>query len=119
MTVWSPTLTDRAASRGFRGVHRRRGRRMRQVWSALLGGLLLATCGCGGDGGLTPTSGTVTLDSQPLADAVVAFVPEGDTKGQGGTAVTGADGRYQVRSPQGGKGLAPGGYRVTVSKRLL
>jgi hypothetical protein len=93
---------------------------MRYFAALLLGGLLLLALGCGGgESGLLPASGTVTLDGGPLAGALVMFIPEGDTKGQGGSATTGADGRYEVKSAKGGNGLQPGSYRVTVSKRLL
>jgi hypothetical protein len=90
---------------------------MRGSWVVLLGGLLAAGCG-GGSADETPVAGTVTLDDNPLAGAAVTFRPTGATKGNGGTALTGPDGKYALTGPQGQKGIAPGTYKVTVSRRL-
>jgi hypothetical protein len=68
---------------------------------------------------LTPVAGTVTLDDQPLAGALVKFLPQGDTQGHGGFGKTDANGRYEI-APQRlkGKGLSPGEYKVIVSRKL-
>ena len=79
--------------------------------------LLAAGCG-GGSSGLVPVTGTVTLNDAPLPNALVSFIPTGDTPGQGGTARTGRDGKYALVSPQGEKGIPPGQYRVVVSRPL-
>jgi hypothetical protein len=73
--------------------------------------------GCGGAAGGVAVTGTVTLDEQPLADAVVTFYPEGETAGLGGAARTGADGRYTLTAARGG-GLPPGEYTVVISRPL-
>lgn len=92
---------------------------MRRSWSAAaLTGLLALAAGCGGSAGLVPVSGTVRLDGQPLAQASLRFVPDGDARTHWGTALTGADGKYRVMGPQGQDGLAPGPYKVTVSRLL-
>lgn len=89
---------------------------MRTAAGFVLIGLLAA--GCGGSSAETPVSGTVTLDGDPLAGAAVVFRPTGGTPGNGGTGVTGPDGKYTLVGPQGQKGLPNGSYKVTVSRPL-
>jgi hypothetical protein len=86
----------------------------RFLWVFLAAGLL----GCGGPSGGVPVTGTVTLNDQPLADAVVTFYPEGDTAGLGGAGRTGPDGKYTLTAAQGGGGLPPGEYTVVISLLL-
>lgn len=88
-----------------------------RAWPLLTGCLLLGLAGCGSSGGVAVT-GRVTLDGQPLPNAEVTFHPQEETKGLGGSAVTGPDGRYELVSAQGKKGVAPGDYRVVISRRL-
>ena len=89
------------------------------LWAGFAAGLLAALAGCGGGSGeLVPTSGTVTLDDQSLANATVIFKPHGNTKGNGGSGQTDLSGRYEVMTPQGKKGLYPGTYKVVISRRL-
>jgi len=73
--------------------------------------------GCGGTAGGVAVTGTVTLDEQPLADAVVTFYPDGETAGLGGAGRTGADGRYTLTAARGGS-LPPGEYTVVISRPL-
>lgn len=71
---------------------------------------LLVLSGCGGPYEAT-VSGTVTLDGEPLADADIAFHPQGS-----GTIAHGRsadDGSYSLRTASH-EGLAPGDYKVTV-----
>jgi hypothetical protein len=82
--------------------------------------LLLAGC-TGGPAGppLVPVEGIVTLDAKPLSGAVLLFQPQGNTEGQGGTARTGADGKFALSSfDLQAKGAAAGSYRVTISKKV-
>lgn len=80
---------------------------------------MVMLAGCGGDAdGLVPASGTITIDGQPGANAAIAFIPQGSAPGNGGTALTDASGKFEIATPQGKKGLAPGSYKVTVSRRL-
>jgi hypothetical protein len=79
--------------------------------------LLLGIAGCGG-GSDGAVNGTVTLDGNPLKNAVIRFMPLGDTKGLGGGATTDASGKYTLLNAQGGKDLAPGEYKIVVSRRL-
>lgn len=81
----------------------------------LLGLCALAGCSSGGPA-LTPVSGTITLGGEPLPNAIVRYIPEGDTKGHGGTGKTGADGKYEIVANRDSRnGLLPGEYRVSVS----
>jgi prepilin-type N-terminal cleavage/methylation domain-containing protein/prepilin-type processing-associated H-X9-DG protein len=65
---------------------------------------------------LVPATGKVTLDGQPLADATVEFVPDGDTKGQGGSGKTNAEGVYTLSTPFGEAGVPAGDYKVVITK---
>jgi hypothetical protein len=74
--------------------------------------------GCGGDSdSLTPVTGTITVDGSAGDGAAVAFIPQGKTAGNGGTALADKSGKYEILTPQGKKGLPPGEYKVTVSVR--
>lgn len=84
--------------------------------------LPLAIClwfaGCGARGPSTlPVTGVVTLDGQPCEGAVVSFVPQEATGGNGGTGLTDPTGKF-VAKLQDGKtpGLLPGKYKVMISK---
>jgi hypothetical protein len=79
---------------------------------------LLVAAGCGSGGpSLVPVSGTVTLDGKPLEGATITFIPDpsnakpqtdgGDVTGPGGTFAS----TYRNRA-----GLAPGKYKVVVTK---
>ena len=61
---------------------------------------LLVGCGGGSDFDIVPVSGKVTLDGQPLADAVVTFMPQatGSDRDAGPTswARTDAQGMYEL-----------------------
>lgn len=94
-------------------------------WS-LLGLVLLLAAGCGrteraGDRPATaPTTGTVTYQGQPLADAMVTFHPQsaGASGGQNRGAVgkTDASGNFALTTFEPQDGAIPGKYRVTVTK---
>jgi len=81
----------------------------------------LAITGCGGkdDVGpsLTPVSGTVTLDGEPLPDADIVFHFKGSKpeKYVGASSRSDSEGRFQVKS---GKqlGIIPGRHKVTVAR---
>jgi hypothetical protein len=92
---------------------------MRPSTCALLVALLVLGCGQSQSSNLVPVAGTVTLDGQPLGNATLFFMPQGETKGNGGGGTTDAAGKYQANSVRGEKGLHPGSYKVTVSRRLM
>lgn len=87
------------------------------MWKLLAVILVVGLAGCkgGSDGAV---SGTVTLDGEQLKNAMVRFIPQGETPGLGGSATTDAGGKFTLMNAQGGKGLAPGTYKVVVSRRL-
>lgn len=74
--------------------------------------LAASLVGCG-YGNVAPVTGTVTLDGEPLADALVRFQPvEG---GRPSTATTDAQGNYTLRYTQKQEGAERGKHRVFVS----
>src|SRR5690606_27047316 len=72
--------------------------------------------GCGGTDGppLGSVSGRVTLDGQPLANAVVQFQPTG-ADGTYSAGRTDEDGYYQLRYTRDRYGALIGSHRVSVS----
>lgn len=75
----------------------------------------LAGCGEGGVS-VVPVSGTITLNGQPLEGATVFFTPAADNPtGTPGTDTTGPEGNYKLQY-SGRFGVAPGKYKVLVSK---
>jgi hypothetical protein len=89
-----------------------------RVTATVLAGLLVSlAAGCGAKDGLVPVAGIVELDGAPLERSAVTFRPLDGTAGPGGMAITDAAGRFVIYSPQGKKGMTPGSYKVTVSRR--
>jgi hypothetical protein len=66
-----------------------------------------------------PVTGSVSFQGKPLAAAHVRFIPIETTTGVGGHAKTDAEGKYRVVYAQGGNGLPPGKYKITVSQMLM
>jgi hypothetical protein len=87
-------------------------------YSRLLFGVVLASAlGCGGSK-IASVSGTVKLDGEPLANAVVTFQPLGDGKmnpGVGSIGRTNEKGEYRLRLIDGGNGAVQGMHRVEIS----
>jgi hypothetical protein len=72
------------------------------------------------DPSLVTVSGRVTFNDQPLANAMVTFIPKDGTSGFGGVGKTDAAGKYKLRgSRDDAAGIPPGEYRVVISKRLM
>jgi hypothetical protein len=95
--------------------------RRQVLWALVLAGI----SGCSGAGvegtsegpdlsNMVPVSGVVTLNGEPLAGAVVTFLPPQWSTGIGETD---AKGRYSL-SYSGLPGLPPGDYKVAVSLLL-
>jgi hypothetical protein len=71
--------------------------------------------GCGG-GTVTTVDGKVTLDGNPLPNAVVTFHGTNEVGGFGGSNATGI---YQLQAQDEKAGVKPGEYKVTVSATEL
>jgi hypothetical protein len=78
--------------------------------------LVSMASGCGDGPALVPAAGIVTLDGKPLEGATLSFVPAaGNAESTAGSDVTGPQGNFQMTF-NGRAGLAPGKYRVLISK---
>ena len=87
-------------------------------------GLLLITAcilglasGCSRGRQYPPThsvSGVVTVEGQPVADAIVSFLPDNGQNPANGS--TDASGRYELTSFTRGDGAMEGSFRVTIVK---
>jgi hypothetical protein len=76
--------------------------------------------GCGGPK-ITTVTGTVTLNGQPLANALVNFQPLGEGKvepGPGSTGRTNEKGEYALKIIGGGNGAVVGKHRVAIYAAL-
>jgi len=83
------------------------------VASALL---VAMVAGCGEGPRLVPVSGIATLDGKPIEGATLSFMPtSGNVTSTPGTDVTGPDGNFSM-TYSGRAGLAPGKYKVLISK---
>lgn len=82
----------------------------------VVGMLLVAGCSRRGPA-LAQVKGTVLYDGQPLAGATVSFVPDGSkgTKGRMAIGVTGADGRFSLRSFAPDDGAVTGFHNVSIA----
>ena len=86
------------------------------VWCATFGG-----CSKGKEipTDLVPVTGTVTLDGEPVAGALVTYIPTG-TKTEGvfdAAGETDEQGKYKLMTSEGqAEGATPGEYRVVISK---
>ena len=92
--------------------------------SALLFALVCAGCNAPPAGPETaPTTGTVTFNGDPVAEAIITFQPL--TAGQGQTCqfATDENGKFVARTGDPGgeskEGAVPGEYRVSVIKQEL
>jgi len=82
--------------------------------------LLLIFPGCGNRIPVTPVTGTIMLQGEPVENAVVTFIPD-TPSGTVATATTDKEGKYILKTFIGDKtafGAFPGEYKVTVVKRV-
>ena len=80
---------------------------------------LLFFCGCGETGlsGLVPGIGTITLNGEPVEDALILFAPINSEQNQrSASAKSMARGKFSAMTLKHGDGIYPGEYRVTVKK---
>jgi len=90
-------------------------KRARPPVSALIAISLLAIVGCGDSrGDLAPARGNVKLDGQPLADALVEFVPQ-DGKGVVSLGRTDKSGNYSMMASRTAVGATRGANRVRIT----
>ena len=83
----------------------------------LLAVLSLSFTGCGyRRPAQVKTTGTVTLDGEPVANAALMFIPD---SGRPASGTTNTNGEFQVSSFGGNDGLPAGNYRVTATKLVL
>ena len=97
-----------------------------KIWSVVgLAGIVFAITGCSGRGPgvpLAPVSGSVTLNGEPLPNAIVEFNPKeplsladkSKSGGGGSMAVTDADGAYVLRFDKRFEGAIVGEHLVRV-----
>lgn len=64
---------------------------------------------------VVPATGLVTYKGQPVADAIVVFVPDPST-GVPANATTDGEGKFILKAFDPDEGAVPGKYKVTVSK---
>lgn len=91
---------------------------------AAIGMLTVVGCGGGSTGPKLPdpvkVKGVVAMDSQPLPDAMVFFVPEGGkSMGNGATGITDSSGTFELVTTSGKArkpGAIPGNYKVWISR---
>ena len=90
---------------------------MRSYSRLVFGVVLASTFGCG-ESKVASVSGTVKLDGEPLANAVVIFQPVGDGKtnpGVGSIGRTNDRGEYRLCLIGGSNGAVRGTHRVEIS----
>jgi hypothetical protein len=84
----------------------------------------MACCGCGEAGyTLASVSGKVTKAGRPVAGAIIVFQPMASavetTAGPGSTAITDADGRFELKTyKEKTTGAVVGRHRVTINLPL-
>jgi hypothetical protein len=78
----------------------------RWCWLAIISAVLIAGC----EPSLLPVKGRVTLDGQPLSEALIMFVPLGAGQKKTGASIT--QGAYEI---QQANGLSDGKYRVEIT----
>jgi hypothetical protein len=76
--------------------------------------LVLAGCGAGVGEGMGSVSGVVTMDKQPLKEALVKFVPA-DGQGRPSHGITDENGRYDLFYSTNTRGALVGEHKVLIS----
>jgi hypothetical protein len=76
--------------------------------------VILVGFGCGSKDQPIPLEGTVLLDGQPVAGAIVSFLPD-ERGGRFATGTTAQDGSFRLTTYKENDGALAGDYRVTVT----
>jgi hypothetical protein len=79
--------------------------------------LLVLVAGCGGSTHGS-VSGIVTMDGQPVANALVTFQPTGTDPGPGSYGRTNDKGEYSLEIIGGGRGAVVGWHNVMIRPEL-
>lgn len=74
--------------------------------------LVIAFVGCGSSSGTVPVKGRVTLDGEPLANASISFIPQGE--GRQATGTSDANGEFTMSTIDPKDGALPGTYKVAI-----
>lgn len=74
--------------------------------------LAVVMSGCGDGSGTVPVAGIVKLDGQPLKNASVSFLPQGD--GKQATGTTDDAGKFVLSTDNPRDGAMPGNYKVVI-----
>ena len=92
-------------------------RRWILCWMPMVALVLPLATGCGGGGpDLSSVEGTVTLDGQPLAKAIVNFEPADETGERSSyEGQTDQSGHYVLHATASNKGAEPGEYTVHIT----
>jgi hypothetical protein len=90
-------------------------KRLNFLCTILVASWILSTSSCNSKNRPVDVEGVVLLDNEPVADAMVLFIPEGAT-GQPAHGVTDEKGRFQLSTFKDNDGAFPGSYKVTVTK---
>ncbi|MGL4594656.1 MAG: hypothetical protein ACRCUY_08015 [Thermoguttaceae bacterium] len=83
--------------------------------------LFLPGCSSSSPFPVQSVEGVVTLDGEPVADAVVGFSPASGSEGKPAFARTDANGSFRLTTVQGGafgEGAPEGNYEVSVTKEV-
>jgi len=100
----------------MRGSQSNLGIKSRILFLTILGGVTCLSSGCKGGTSMTPVSGRVTLNGQPLTKGHVTFHPNKDKGNTFGGVCVGeinAQGEYKLQT-NGKPGAPLGWYKVTV-----
>lgn len=89
---------------------------MRRMCLIMALALFPALAGCGDGIKRVPVQGKVRAKGVPIKGAFVQFVPLSDTKGEGGIGQSDDDGNFSLSGLKKVTGVAPGEYRIRVSR---
>ena len=73
--------------------------------------------GCSSSNKPVEVNGVVLLDNEPVAEATVLFIPDGNV-GQPAHGMTDENGKFQLTTFKENDGAIPGNYKVTVTKSV-